>query len=50
MAASARARLGGTYVGKVTVPTVRTYRLDDWRNAMEASIGGNARGKLVLLP
>ena len=47
---SARAKILRTYLGKVTVPVARTYPLDDWRSAMAASIGGNARGKLVLRP
>jgi len=47
---NARAKILRTYIGKVTVPIARTYPLDDWRSAMAASIGGNARGKLVLLP
>lgn len=36
--------------GKFTVPIARTFPLDDWRAAMEISLGGQARGKLVLLP
>jgi len=47
---SRRAKILRTYIGKVSVPVARTYPLEDWRSAMEASIGGNARGKLVLLP
>lgn len=47
---SARAKILRTYVGEVSVPIARTYPLDDWRAALAASIGGNARGKLVLLP
>jgi len=36
--------------GQFTVPIARTFRLDDWREALQASIGGHAHGKLVLLP
>jgi NADPH:quinone reductase-like Zn-dependent oxidoreductase len=36
--------------GKFTVPVAATLPLEDWRTAMEISLGGQARGKLVLLP
>lgn len=36
--------------GKFTVPIAATFPLEDWRAAMEISLGGQARGKLVLLP
>jgi NADPH:quinone reductase-like Zn-dependent oxidoreductase len=36
--------------GRFKVPIARTFRLDDWREALEASISGHAHGKLVLLP
>jgi NADPH:quinone reductase-like Zn-dependent oxidoreductase len=36
--------------GKFTLPVARTFPLDDWRTAMEISLSGRARGKLVLLP
>ena len=36
--------------GKFTVPIARTFPLEDWRAAMEISLTGHARGKLLLLP
>ncbi len=36
--------------GKFTVPIAATFPLDDWRTATEISLGGQARGKLLLLP
>jgi len=36
--------------GKFTVPIARTFPLEDWRTAMEISLSGQARGKLLLLP
>ena len=36
--------------GKFTVPIAGTFPLDDWRTAMEISLSGQARGKLLLLP
>ncbi len=36
--------------GKFTVPVVATFPLEDWRAAMEISLAGHARGKLLLLP
>jgi NADPH:quinone reductase-like Zn-dependent oxidoreductase len=36
--------------GKFTVPVAGTFPLDDWRTAMEISLSGQARGKLLLLP
>ncbi len=35
--------------GTFSIPVARTYPLDDWREAMELSLSGRARGKLVLL-
>jgi len=36
--------------GTFSIPIARTYGLNDWRGALEASQSGHARGKLVLLP
>jgi len=36
--------------GVLRVPVAATFPLADWRAAMEISLGGQARGKLVLLP
>jgi NADPH:quinone reductase-like Zn-dependent oxidoreductase len=36
--------------GRFTVPIARTFPLDDWREALTASLSGHAHGKLVLLP
>jgi len=36
--------------GKFTVPVAGTFPLADWRAAMEISLTGQARGKLLLLP
>lgn len=36
--------------GKFTVPVAGIFPLDEWRTAMEISLGGQARGKLLLLP
>jgi NADPH:quinone reductase-like Zn-dependent oxidoreductase len=36
--------------GKFTVPIARTFPLEDWRAALEISLSGRARGKLLLLP
>jgi NADPH:quinone reductase-like Zn-dependent oxidoreductase len=36
--------------GAFTVPIARTFPLEDWRAAMEISLTGHARGKLLLLP
>jgi NADPH:quinone reductase-like Zn-dependent oxidoreductase len=36
--------------GGFTVPVARTFALDDWRAALDLSLSGRARGKLVLLP
>ncbi|HEY2707107.1 MAG TPA: NADP-dependent oxidoreductase [Caulobacteraceae bacterium] len=35
--------------GRFTLPIARTFLLDDWREAMIASLSGHAHGKLVLL-
>jgi NADPH:quinone reductase-like Zn-dependent oxidoreductase len=34
--------------GGFTVPVTATYPLEDWRSALDASLAGRARGKLVL--
>jgi NADPH:quinone reductase-like Zn-dependent oxidoreductase len=36
--------------GRFTVPIARTFPLEDWRAALEISLTGHARGKLILLP
>jgi NADPH:quinone reductase-like Zn-dependent oxidoreductase len=36
--------------GKFMVPIAGTFPLENWRTAMEISLSGQARGKLVLLP
>ena len=36
--------------GKFAVPVAATFPLEDWRAAMEVSLSGQARGKLLLLP
>jgi NADPH:quinone reductase-like Zn-dependent oxidoreductase len=36
--------------GTFTVPVAGTFPLADWRAAMEISLSGQARGKLLLLP
>lgn len=36
--------------GKFTVPIARTFPLEEWRTALETSLGGQAHGKLLLLP
>jgi NADPH:quinone reductase-like Zn-dependent oxidoreductase len=36
--------------GKFVAPIARTFPLDDWREALAASLSGHAHGKLVLLP
>ena len=36
--------------GTFTVPIARTFPLEDWRAAMEISLAGQARGKLLLRP
>ena len=36
--------------GRFTVPVARTFRLEQWREALEVSLSGRAHGKLVLLP
>ncbi|HEX4087297.1 MAG TPA: NADP-dependent oxidoreductase [Trebonia sp.] len=36
--------------GRFTVPIARTFPLEDWRAALEISLTGHARGKLLLLP
>jgi len=35
--------------GKFTVPVAATFPLDDWRSAMDISLSGQPRGKLMLL-
>lgn len=39
-----------TAEGKFQVPIAATFPLEGWSTALEISLGGNARGKLVLLP
>lgn len=36
--------------GRFTVPVTATFALEDWRTALEISLTGHARGKLLLLP
>ena len=36
--------------GRFTVPVARSFSLEDWRSGLEASVGGHARGKLMLIP
>jgi len=36
--------------GRFTVPIARAFPLADWRAAMELSVGGHPRGKLLLRP
>jgi NADPH:quinone reductase-like Zn-dependent oxidoreductase len=36
--------------GKFTVPVARTFNLEDWRAALDLSLSGRPRGKLLLLP
>jgi NADPH:quinone reductase-like Zn-dependent oxidoreductase len=36
--------------GRLTVPVSGTFPLDQWRTALEISLTGHARGKLLLLP
>ena len=36
--------------GRFTVPVARTFALNEWREALALSQGGNPHGKLVLLP
>ena len=36
--------------GRFTVPVARTFRMEEWRNALELSHSGHAHGKLVILP
>lgn len=36
--------------GRFTVPVAAAFPLEDWRAAMEISLAGHARGKLLLLP
>lgn len=35
--------------GKFTVPVSATFTLDDWRSALDISLSGQARGKLLLV-
>ena len=35
--------------GTFTVPVARIFPIDDWKAALDASLKGSARGKLVLL-
>lgn len=36
--------------GRFTVPIARTFPLEEWRTALQISLSGQARGKLLLLP
>jgi NADPH:quinone reductase-like Zn-dependent oxidoreductase len=36
--------------GRFTVPVASTFSLEDWRAAVDRSMGGQAHGKLLLLP
>ncbi len=36
--------------GRFTIPIARTFGMEDWRPAFEAIHGGQAHGKLVILP
>jgi NADPH:quinone reductase-like Zn-dependent oxidoreductase len=36
--------------GRFSIPVARTFALKDWREALEISLAGRARGKLVLVP
>ncbi|HLI66002.1 MAG TPA: NADP-dependent oxidoreductase [Caulobacteraceae bacterium] len=36
--------------GRFKVPIARTFRFDDWREALDLSLSGRAHGKLMLLP
>ena len=36
--------------GRFTVPLARTFALEEWREALDLSQNGRARGKLVILP
>lgn len=36
--------------GRLTIPVARTFPLEEWRAAMEISLGGHPHGKLLLLP
>jgi NADPH:quinone reductase-like Zn-dependent oxidoreductase len=36
--------------GRFSVPIAQAFALEDWRAALDISLGGHARGKLMLLP
>ena len=36
--------------GRFTMPVARTFPLEDWREALDLSLSGQAHGKLILLP
>jgi len=36
--------------GRFTVPIAQTFPLEEWRTALQISLSGQARGKLLLLP
>lgn len=36
--------------GRFTIPVARTFPLEDWRTALDLSLSGHPRGRLVLLP
>ncbi len=36
--------------GRFSIPVAQTFALEDWRKALDISLAGRARGKLVLMP
>ena len=36
--------------GRFSIPVSRTFALEDWREALDISLAGRARGKLILVP
>jgi hypothetical protein len=42
------AKLAGE--GRFSVPVARTFAFEEWREALDLSLSGHARGKLVLFP
>ena len=36
--------------GRFSIPIARSFRLEEWRQALDLLLTGNARGKLLLLP
>ena len=35
--------------GRFSIPVAQTFALEDWRDALDISLAGRARGKLILL-